>query len=351
MTSFLFCASPAALAQIPMPKSYVCYTTKDSIVVDGNLTESSWEKAPWTDWFVDIQGNQMPSPRYRTRAKMLWDTNYFYIGAEIQEPDVWATITERDAVIFHDDDYEVFIDPDGDTHQYYEFEMNALNTIWDLLLIKPYRDGGPPVNAWDIHGLKSAVQIDGTINHPGDKDKGWFVEIAFPWKVLKECAHKNAPPMEGDQWRVNFSRVEWRVKVDQGKYVKVSDVRTGRELPEDNWVWSPQGLIDMHYPEMWGFVQFSDEPVGTGQESFTVHPEENAKWALRKIYYRQKEFYRKSGHYSSSASELGLGNVKVGGYIWPPTIQCTSSLFEAVIKSVDGKERWHISDDGRTWKE
>ena len=25
---------------------------------------------------------------------------------------------------------------------------------------------------------------------------------------------------------------------------------------EDNWVWSPQGLVDMHVPERWGVVQF-----------------------------------------------------------------------------------------------
>jgi hypothetical protein len=25
---------------------------------------------------------------------------------------------------------------------------------------------------------------------------------------------------------------------------------------EDNWVWSPQGLINMHVPEMWGRVRF-----------------------------------------------------------------------------------------------
>ena len=43
----------------------------------------------------------------------------------------------------------MFIDPDGDNHLYYEFEINALNTVWDLLLPKPYRDGGPALNGWE----------------------------------------------------------------------------------------------------------------------------------------------------------------------------------------------------------
>ena len=86
---------------------------------------------------------------------MLYDDNYFYFAAELDEPHVWATLTDRDAVIYHDNDFEVFIDPDGDNHLYYELEINALGTEWDLLLVKPYRDGGPAINAWDIQGLQT----------------------------------------------------------------------------------------------------------------------------------------------------------------------------------------------------
>ncbi len=70
-----------------------------------------------------------------------------------------------------------------------ELEMNALNTVWDLFLVNPYRDGRPAnIHAWDIQGLKSAVLVNGTLNDPKDKDKGWFVELAFPWAVLQEAA-------------------------------------------------------------------------------------------------------------------------------------------------------------------
>lgn len=338
-------------AQDPILKSYICYETHEPITIDGNLTESSWQKAPWTDFFVDIEGGKKPLPRFRTRAKMLWDDSYFYIGAEIQEPDVWATLRERDTIIFHDNDFEVFIDPDGDTHQYYELEMNALNTVWDLLLIKPYRDGGPPANGWDIHRLTTAVHVDGTINHPGDTDEGWTVELAFPWKALKECAHKDVPPKLGDQWRVNFSRVEWKVKAKENTYSRLLDPRTGKSLPEDNWVWSPQGLIDMHYPEMWGFVQFSGKLAGSGEDTFAFHPEEKAKRALRQVYYKEKDYFSANGRYSSSLDELQLTPQSVEGYVWPPRIEITSSLYEAIIQSVDGKETWHIAEDGRTWKQ
>lgn len=181
---------------------------------------------------------------------MLWDDEYFYIGALLEEPHVWATLTNHDSVIFHDNDFEFFIDPNGDTLEYYEFEINALNTGWDLFLDKPYRHGGKARNSWEIPGLQTAVFVDGTINDPRDLDRSWSVEIAIPWKALAEYARTPSPPRPGDEWRVNFSRVEWQHQIDSGRYRKIPGTR------EDNWVWSPQGEINMHIPERWGRVRF-----------------------------------------------------------------------------------------------
>ncbi|MBI1763991.1 MAG: carbohydrate-binding family 9-like protein [Acidobacteria bacterium] len=242
--------SIALTAQVA-PKEYVCQHATGKITIDGKLNEAAWRKAPATDLFVDIEGDTKPRPRFATRAKMLWDDQYFYISAELDEPHVWGTLTKRDSVIFQDNDFEVFIDPNGDRDEYYELEINALNTVWDLFLPKPYRDGGKAQDGWDIVGLKTAVQIRGTLNHPRDTDKGWTVEMALPWQALGEYAHKPAPPAEGDQWRINFSRVEWQHEIVDGKYRKVANTK------EDNWVWSPQGVIDMHRPEKWGYVRFT----------------------------------------------------------------------------------------------
>jgi hypothetical protein len=234
-----------------LPKTYECRKALRPIHVDGRLNDAAWRQAAWTDNFVDIEGALKPAPRLQTRAKMLWDDNYFYVAAEMKEPDLWATLTQHDSVIFHDNDFEVFIDPNGDTLEYYEFEINALNTGWDLFLDKPYRLGGKARNSWEIPGLRTAVHMDGTLNQPGDRDRGWSVEIAFPWTALAEYAHKATPPLDGDEWRVNFSRVEWRLEVVDGKYRKVANTK------EDNWVWSPQGVVNMHIPEHWGRVRFT----------------------------------------------------------------------------------------------
>ncbi len=210
-----------------LPKGYVAYRAAEPVTIDGKIDEKAWQAVPWTEAFVDIEGNRKPLPQYQTRAKMLWDDHYFYIAAQLEEPHVWGSLTKHDAVIFQDNDFEVFIDPDGDTHEYYEIEINALNTEWDLFLGKPYRDGGPAVNEWEIPGLKTAVHVEGTLNDPSDADRFWSVEFAIPWKVLAEYAHRPAPPRDGDQWRINFSRVEWRQEVKDGKYRKVPGTQRG----------------------------------------------------------------------------------------------------------------------------
>ena len=145
------------------------------------------------------------------------------------------------------------------------------------MLVRPYRDGGPAINGWDIAGLKTGVAVRGTLNRPGDKDDGWAVEIGMPWAILEEAAPAGRPPRAGDQWRVNFSRVEWQADVRDGRYGKRLDPATGKALPENNWVWSPQGAIAMHMPERWGYVQFSSAPAGKETEPFVAHPDEPVK--------------------------------------------------------------------------
>ncbi len=279
-----------------VPRGYVCPRATGPLNVDGKLDDAAWANAPWTEDFVDIEGDAKPKPKFRTRAKMLWDDEFFYVAAELEDPHVWGTLTKHDSVIFYDPDFEVFIDPDGDSHEYYEFEMNALNTGWDLFLPKPYKNGGKADDGWDIPGLKTAVHVRGTLNNPEDKDEGWSVEIALPWKVLAAKANRPAPPREGDQWRVGFSRVEWQINTANGKYEKVPNT------PENNWIWSPQGVVDMHRPERWGYVQFAKDAAS----KFVPDVSMPARNALHDVYYAQRAYKKKNGRWAKSLDELGV---------------------------------------------
>lgn len=268
------------------PLGYSCPRAPAPVKIDG-VIDGQWNLAPWTNDFVDIEGEARPKPRFRTRARMMWDAQYFYIAAELSEPHVWGTLKKHDSVIFHDNDFEVFVDPNGDSHEYFEFEINALNTSWDLFLPKPYKDGGRADNGWEIPGLRTAVSVRGTLNDSRDLDDGWSVEIAIPWSAFGARARMPLPPRDGDQWRVNFSRVEWLHELVAGNYRRVAGKK------EDNWVWSPQGKVNMHLPEHWGYVQFGGEfqPDGT--------------WAIREklqnYYQHQADFYKRKKRWATDA--------------------------------------------------
>lgn len=284
------------------PPVYLCKRAVHPFSLDGCLDKPFWEDAPFTDDFLDIEGSHMAPPRFRTKAKMLWDDENLYVGAVLEGEEIWGNITKRDDVIFLDNDFEIFIDPDSDTQQYYEFEMNVLNTVWDLFLPVAYRDGGSGLNGYDIHGLRTAVHVDGAINDPSANSHFWSVEVVIPFAAITECLAEKRTPRAGEYYRMNFSRVQWKVDVEENRFQKRLNPDTGKPLPEDNWVWAPTGVINIHYPELWAFVFFADE--NTPAEGYSIPDDEYRKWELRKLYYAQNIYYERNGCYTSDADVL-----------------------------------------------
>ncbi|MXV96933.1 MAG: carbohydrate-binding family 9-like protein [Gemmatimonadetes bacterium] len=278
---------PGASGQEPTAaRSYDSPRASTPPVIDGQLTDPVWQRSPWTEPFVDIRGDGWPAPAWTTRAKIAWDDAHLYIAAELEEPHLWATLADRDAILYREHDFEVFLDPDGDALAYFELEINALGTEFDLFLDRPYQRRGKADIGWDMPGLRTAVQLDGTLNDPSNRDLGWSVEIAIPWAALVPPAsyrsqsrgeagvtdtaglserfsrsfRHGAPPRPGDTWRINFSRVQWPLVVVDGKYRRARVPTPEDRHPEHNWVWSPQGEINMHIPERWGIVRFVAGP-------------------------------------------------------------------------------------------
>ena len=326
-----------------IPENYVVYHVDHPPVIDGNINELVWQQVSWSKEFVDIEGRDKPKPPYATKMKMLWDDSCLYIAAQLSEPQIWATIKKHDEVVFHDNDFEFFIDPSNTTQPYFEVEVNPFNTIWDLLLTRAYRDGGTSVSSWDVPNLRSAVKIQGTLNNPSDKDEGWTVEMAVPLKAIAVNS-RSQRPHEGTIWRINFSRVEWDTKVVDGKYVKLSDDK-GKPLPEHNWSWSPQGLIAMHYPERWGYLQFSKQPLNS--VTFNLPYAEEQKKYLWLIYYRQKQWYNEHKAYATTLRDLGIDeHVSINKKENTLQLEATNHQFMAFIKDNEGKEVWAIDRFG-----
>lgn len=258
---------------------YVCLKTPVPLEINGRLDKEIWKKAPQSPRFVDLVTGQ---PAFLdTRIAALWDEQYFYLAFWVEEPDVRAQFTERDSFIWLENDVEVFIaGPDC----YYELQVNALGTIYEVFyiwqdalqpgsffdrpefnltgrevdLLAGFQDasryGRHPRGKrwafmdWDFPGLKWAVQVEGTLNDSSDVDRGWTVELAFPWSGMTLLAQgRPLPPRDGDVWRMSFSRFE-ALEVN------------GRKIePSIGWALNAHGVYDSHIPELFSRVIFSEK--------------------------------------------------------------------------------------------
>ena len=150
---------------------------------------------------------------------MLWNDHYLYVFAKLYEKHIWGDITKRDDVIYYNNDFEVFINPNDNVFSYGELEINALGTEWDLYLNRPYRLKGKADNSWDIIGLKSAVYINGTLIDSSDVDEYWTLEIAIPLdevnalRTVKKKQKLNMRHLEN-----KFSKVNWDFDLNNGVY-------------------------------------------------------------------------------------------------------------------------------------
>ena len=271
-------------SKFPCPENEIArYTARrvsEPITIDGRLNEPAWTNAPWSPRFHDILTGGRAL--HDTRACVLWDDQNLYVAYRIEEPFVRAKFTNHNDLIWQDNDVEFFI---AGRDAYYEFEINAFNTAYEVFFIweDAYESGGftnapefartnlVPFNGvdfknhprgqrlgnfkWSFPGMKTAVVIDGTVNNDSDRDRGWTVELAFPWKGLESLAkadHRALPPKEGDVWRMDFSRFN-----------------TYKEAPpakdSGGWVWSKHGVWDSHIPECFPFIRFSTNGVATGK--------------------------------------------------------------------------------------
>jgi hypothetical protein len=260
---------------------YTCYRTNEAINIDGHLDEQSWQKTPKSPRFVDlVTGKSAPLD---TRMAALWDNENLYIGFWVEEPHVQAKFTEKDSPIYMENDVEVFI---AGKDCYYEFEINALGTVYEVFFIwqDAYKKesvydrqkfdlvsqrvdvlGGFQDNMrfgkhprgkrwafldWDFPGMRSAVQVDGSLNDNTDIDNGWTVELAFPWKGMELLADgRSIPPQDGDTWRMNFSRFD------------AFDLKGNPVQPSTGWAFNKHGVYDSHIPECFTFVHFSTKAV------------------------------------------------------------------------------------------
>jgi len=299
------------------PRTYVAPYAPEPLAIDGDIDKAAWKSVPWSLPFDEIRGpydappSTRPTPSQRTRMKMAWDEHFLYVCALIESDfEVVAEFTERNSPIFQkDSDFEVFLDPTGSCARYKELELNAIDTVWNLMIDVPYQDGGGEYSAriakpgeeryYEVTAQKTAARVvRGKLNDPTGGGATWAVELALAHSDTLSSGTRGSVPKKGDLWRINFSRVERRGDV--------------------NWTWQPQriwdaelkrvaGKVNMHLPDAWGYVAFGG-PEASGEGGSGVQGEISVKgecelrdptWperlAAANVYYAQRRFAELNG--------------------------------------------------------
>jgi uncharacterized repeat protein (TIGR03806 family) len=188
------------------PAPYPCHWADQPLTIDGVADEPAWRSAPVIDnfrlWWLPADKQ---TPYTTTKARLLWDRDYLYFFADMQDADLYANTTEHQGAMWEGDVFEVFFKPAADKPAYYEFEINPANATIELYL--PSRNSGGWVKyaALSHIEMKTAVKLRGTLNKFDDKDEGWSVEGRIPWRDLAATGGRPAP---GEQWLFTLCRVD-----------------------------------------------------------------------------------------------------------------------------------------------
>lgn len=219
---------------MPERDMYMCHRAATPIVIDGILDDPAWFQAVAVSLVQAASGH---APRQATTARLLWDDNYLYIGFHCEDTRIFASMRERGMHLWEEEVVEVFLDDDNDDYSYAEFEVNPLNTILELYIMKR-GDVWKQLWDWQSPNMRTAVMVDGDPTDPDSTDRSWTVEIALPWEDF--CTAPHLPPQVGDLWRMNLYRID-----------RSSD---GDEYS----AWSAPGRNAFHTPERFGWLQFTE---------------------------------------------------------------------------------------------
>ncbi|MBT3275180.1 MAG: carbohydrate-binding family 9-like protein [Spirochaetales bacterium] len=259
-------------SHLPPVAQYTCRRTDAPITIDGVLDEEVWSRVEWSDPYVQIDTGK--KSRVETKISLLWDDEYLYAGYKVEDHDIRGTMgSHHDHIYMNDNDVEIFVGGDG---YYYEMGLNPINNMYELkwtwlqplveqnrfeeieelmhkmdYLYYEAREGDRLGRIGDLNfhlpGLKTAVYIDGTLNRPDLEDRGWTVEFALPWKGLSQVAGGlDMPPKSGDILQVMGYRM---------------DTHWDDPAKNEASTWNAVGCGNIHIPERWSNVTFSDEVV------------------------------------------------------------------------------------------
>jgi hypothetical protein len=188
----------------PVVRRAECRWAGTPIRIDGKKDDIAWDKAQVLKNFAVFW--QKRKAKTATTARLLWDNNYLYFLADMEDTDLYADVKEHNGITWENDVFELFFKPSEEKPAYYEFQVNAANTRLELFLPSRGAGGYRRFAPLTKLGMESAVRLRGTLNDWEDTDKGWTVEGRIPWSAFKATGGK---PKPGDKWRFALCRYDY----------------------------------------------------------------------------------------------------------------------------------------------
>ncbi len=197
--------------QAGSPAGFECRWADKPIKLTGKGTDPAWKNAQVIDNFT-VPWLEKPRPaRTKTKAKLLWDREFLYFFAEMEDADLYADIKERDGMLWNNDVFELFFKPAEDKPGYYEFQVNPAGAVLDMFI--PRRNAGGFqrfIKDGDFH-IDAKVNLRGTLNKWTDRDDGWSVEGKIPWTDFLRTGGR---PERGEKWKFALCRYDYSVDFD-----------------------------------------------------------------------------------------------------------------------------------------
>jgi uncharacterized repeat protein (TIGR03806 family) len=194
------------------PTAFECRFSDTPIKITGKGTDPAWKNAQLIDHFyLPWLGDKARLAKTKTKAKLLWDREYLYFFADMEDADLYANIKEHNGRLWEGDVFEMFFKPADDKPGYYEFQVNPAGAVLDCFFPRRGAGGFDRFKNETKFHVDAKVHLRGTLNDWTDKDEGWSVEGKIPWTDFLKTGGR---PERGEKWKFALCRYDYSVNFE-----------------------------------------------------------------------------------------------------------------------------------------